>query len=1660
MPISTDLTIAPFNSRFDPTQDFHRWLFQPGVSVQSRELIEIQEQFASQIERFGDNIFKAGTIVSGCNFVFLNPYPYIKLEDQTVDGLPATPSAYTNLAIMNPVTGLRAQVIDFADGFVSTDPNLKTLYLKYVNTGFDANTPVFTSGDALTIYDSIRNGIERVGITTGGQGFSNSDGIFGVSALAVTMSSGTLSNGQYIVNGLGANVQIVAIDSTSLANSGQLILSVAPRSVDLANVSVNASAWSIGNGVSFTNSGNTASGTVSGVIGNGYSGLAITDALGTITQILNLNKGVGYTTLPWITTRSTNNSGGYSSLALAPQNYVAKVRIASVAASVGQGYAFGVNQGYVYLKGGFLRVAPQTVVVSKYDTAPNNVSVVFTAIESIIDANIDPTLNDPAAGKNNDAPGADRLKVVPRLSILGSDIAASNSETLALVSWNEGNPYIQNQPTAYSSVGDAIAQTVYDGHGDFYIDPFLVTTASSSDTSNGANWYGTFDLVVDPGSAYIGGHKIQTDSNYVTRAPYQAFSVQQNYNLSLNYGNYLIVKELGGTWQFNTGDRIILTSAPKGYVSNSTLVRTSNTTPQGNQIGAAQIRGLQHLTGVPGTSSATYALYIFDVQLTPGAAFASTQGVYYNGTNKGIADVVLSPNPTTGTNTAQIQYPQSSTLVWPTGKMSIKNANGATYQFSSLDQSVTIANSGVLTKSLASAGQTFPWFGTSLTPAQIDTLYLAPTSIDLVSSTNVVGSWIGNTSTANLVANSGTTALGALVSGDWVTLIGNTSQVDLKQVTQVVNNQFVVLDSPPSFGNTSVVLARTFPKNLPIPLSVRAGVSANVSANGTLLSVNLGFPLATTTSQSMVLGAPVQVSNVSPTAKTVNRNAFVKINCATNGGNTVGPWSLGVPDIFRLRGVYVGNSTVSNTSTNYLSMFTVDNNQNPDYMDLSWLFIDQQVSSPLSGSSYILVQFDYFTTTGSGFYATPSYTQTSNVVQLLINDQTPLANLSSSASTWEVPEFFTDNGIEVDLLGCLDFRPYAQVTATPGSTPAGAPVDPGGVATFAATEKMFPVPGTIFNANLNYFVPRIDTVYLDAKTNITRIQGQSLTSTGSSPEIPPGTMKIADILIPEYPNLPANRSTALTQLLNTRIVNTKYQTSRLYNHSITLLNNIAQDAAKVYTNKDIADMDNRLRNVEYYTNLNQLESSVKTLIIPSSSDPSVNRYQFGFFADDFSTNGLTDGANPTYRATTEQGDIVPSKLTWEVYMGDEFSGAQSYITTSIISQLNATIGNHSDPTAKPQCAVGLANTVAYQVVYRNAYDFNNLPPQDGQTDLVSFQLADSTHMSAGVSLLNTSGIDSASTNNLGSGQVTLWFYSYDNPVQFQILQGNSLVADSSQAQTLSASDISNLTTGTVMNQWFNDQTGVYLKNFVISNTSYVQYAGKIVWNYSGAGGTTMTIKTTNGTGVRNWRWVVSYPINGDTAGCTPPPPPQTCPDGYNYDPITGGCILSAKPPSPVIDVVWNDCGNAGVEGLVQKILQLQASGATIGTITITDDGLHLEGLGRGDIYGAMGSISGTLQDFLNPTSIQNEVLLEASYSGMEQFVGGLPGTNFALLYALSAGKPFGRYSYNPRGSSVSYVDPSGVTSNVQANGLESFFLGGLSGALEPFVPNPGQNFSY
>lgn len=57
--------VSPYYDDFDDDKKFLRMLFRPGYAVQSRELTQLQTILQSQIEKFGDHIFKDGSVIIG-----------------------------------------------------------------------------------------------------------------------------------------------------------------------------------------------------------------------------------------------------------------------------------------------------------------------------------------------------------------------------------------------------------------------------------------------------------------------------------------------------------------------------------------------------------------------------------------------------------------------------------------------------------------------------------------------------------------------------------------------------------------------------------------------------------------------------------------------------------------------------------------------------------------------------------------------------------------------------------------------------------------------------------------------------------------------------------------------------------------------------------------------------------------------------------------------------------------------------------------------------------------------------------------------------------------------------------------------------------------------------------------------------------------------------------------------------------------------------------------------------------------------------------------------------------------------------------------------------------------------------------------------------------
>ena len=75
------------------------------------------------------------------------------------------------------------------------------------------------------------------------------------------------------------------------------------------------------------------------------------------------------------------------------------------------GSAMGITEGTYFIRGDFVRVAEQMILLDQYGTLPSY-RVGLDIIESIVNSDIDSQLVDNAFGFSNyAAPGADRLEI-------------------------------------------------------------------------------------------------------------------------------------------------------------------------------------------------------------------------------------------------------------------------------------------------------------------------------------------------------------------------------------------------------------------------------------------------------------------------------------------------------------------------------------------------------------------------------------------------------------------------------------------------------------------------------------------------------------------------------------------------------------------------------------------------------------------------------------------------------------------------------------------------------------------------------------------------------------------------------------------------------------------------------------------------------------------------------------------------------------------------------------------------------------------------------------------------------------------------------------------------------------------------------------------------
>jgi hypothetical protein len=117
--LTTNFNVDPYYDDFDETKNFHRVLFRPGQAVQARELTQMQTILQNQIDRFGEHIFREGSIVSGAELNYDTNYTYVKLRDSNSTGTNVVANTFVGTQITGGTSNVVAIVVGSATGSIS-----------------------------------------------------------------------------------------------------------------------------------------------------------------------------------------------------------------------------------------------------------------------------------------------------------------------------------------------------------------------------------------------------------------------------------------------------------------------------------------------------------------------------------------------------------------------------------------------------------------------------------------------------------------------------------------------------------------------------------------------------------------------------------------------------------------------------------------------------------------------------------------------------------------------------------------------------------------------------------------------------------------------------------------------------------------------------------------------------------------------------------------------------------------------------------------------------------------------------------------------------------------------------------------------------------------------------------------------------------------------------------------------------------------------------------------------------------------------------------------------------------------------------------------------------------------------------------------------------
>jgi hypothetical protein len=269
-------------------------------------------------------------------------------------------------------------------------------------------------------------------------------------------------------------------------------------------------------------------------------------------------------------------------------------------------------------------------------------------------------------------------------------------------------------------------------------------------------------------------------------------------------------------------------------------------------------------------------------------------------------------------------------------------------------------------------------------------------------------------------------------------------------------------------------------------------------------------------------------------------------------------------------------ASASASDTDITDRFDLDTGQRDNFYDIGRIKLKPGAIVP---TGQLLVKFDFFSHGAGDYFDVDSYTG--------VVDYEDIPNYTSDTT-----------GEKFELRDVLDFRPRVDDASTINSGSDDRSFDGTGASTVDIVEF-----GSDITADLEFYLNRIDKLFLTRESKIKVLKGASDLNPLEPGDLD-GHLHIATLEIPSY-------------TLDTRDVI------------------IRKEDNKRFTMRDIAGLEQRIKNVEYYTQLSLLEADAQSLQIQDSDG--LDRFKNGFVVDNFSGHNVGDVGNNDYKLAVDRG---------------------------------------------------------------------------------------------------------------------------------------------------------------------------------------------------------------------------------------------------------------------------------------------------------------------------------------------------------------------------------------------------------------------------------------